>query len=160
MIGQAFSLGLSAGLFCVGRCVPTLTPLLLLSPHKGLKNGLGLVGLFLSGRLVTYGALGLMAGFVGSFGNTLPFATMANTARTVLEDILSISDNNYTQAQNIATAAEEQAHSTDEISKSIELINMTSQETASAMVEASQAVAELAKLSEELEHLVENMKTE
>lgn len=85
--------------------------------------------------------------------------SMASTARTVLEDILSISDKNYTQAQNIATASEEQAHSTEEISRSIELVNLTSQETASAMLEATQAVSELAKLSVDLENLVEEMKS-
>jgi methyl-accepting chemotaxis protein len=85
--------------------------------------------------------------------------SMAHTARTVLEDILSISDKNYTQAQNIATASEEQAQSTEEISRSIEQVNMTSQETASAMLEATQAVSELAKLSVELENLVEQMKS-
>ncbi len=84
--------------------------------------------------------------------------SMAHTARSVLEDILSISDKNYTQAQNIATASEEQAQSTEEISRSIEQVNMTSQETASAMLEATQAVSELAKLSVELENLVEQMK--
>ena len=85
--------------------------------------------------------------------------SMAHTARSVLEDILSISDKNYTQAQNIATASEEQAQSTEEISRSIEEVNMTSQETASAMLEATQAVSELAKLSVELENLVEQMKS-
>ncbi len=85
--------------------------------------------------------------------------SMAHTARSVLEDILSISDKNYTQAQNIATASEEQAQSTEEISRSIEQVNMTSQETASAMLEATQAVSELAKLSVELENLVEQMKS-
>lgn len=71
MILQAFSLGLSAGLFCVARCVPTLAPLLLLSPDKGIRKGLGLVGIFLGGRLVAYCLLGLLAGLAGSWGGNL-----------------------------------------------------------------------------------------
>jgi sulfite exporter TauE/SafE len=76
MILQALSLGLSAGLFCMARCVPTLAPLLLLSPQKGLRAGLGLVGIFLGGRLVAYGLLGLLAGLAGSFGGGLPHSVI------------------------------------------------------------------------------------
>jgi sulfite exporter TauE/SafE len=76
MILQAFSLGLSAGLFCMARCVPTLAPLLLLSPHKGLRAGLGLVGIFLGGRLVAYCLLGFLAGGVGSMGDALPYSLL------------------------------------------------------------------------------------
>ncbi len=86
--------------------------------------------------------------------------SMASTASSVLQEILSISDKNYTQAQNIATASEQQARSSEEISHAIELVNITSQKTASAMSQATQAVAELAKLSVELENLVEEMKEE
>ncbi|MFW5489180.1 MAG: PocR ligand-binding domain-containing protein [Desulfovibrio sp.] len=85
--------------------------------------------------------------------------SMATTAREVLQDIVSISDQNFSQAQNIATASEQQAQSSEEISQSIELVNTTSQQTASAMSEATQAVAELAKLSVELENLVVEMKS-
>lgn len=73
MILQAFSLGLSAGGYCVSKCVPTLAPLLLLSPHKGLKTGLGMVCIFLAGRLLAYAGMGALAGFAGSFGGSLAY---------------------------------------------------------------------------------------
>ncbi len=73
MILQALSLGLSAGLFCMFRCVPTLAPLLLLSPQKGIRAGINLVGVFLAGRLVAYCILGASAGFLGSYGSTIPY---------------------------------------------------------------------------------------
>lgn len=76
MILQAFSLGLSAGLFCMAKCVPTLAPLLLLAPQKGLRAGLGMVGIFLGGRLVAYGLLGLLAGLAGSLGGELPYSML------------------------------------------------------------------------------------
>ena len=60
----------------MARCVPTLAPLLLLSPHKGLRAGLGLVGIFLGGRLVAYCVLGLLAGGVGSLGDALPYSLL------------------------------------------------------------------------------------
>lgn len=74
MILQALSLGLSAGLYCTTRCVPTLAPLLLLSPQKGLKTGLGMVCIFLGGRFVAYGLLGFLAGFAGSLGREIPYS--------------------------------------------------------------------------------------
>ena len=58
------------------RCVPTLAPLLLLSPHKGLRAGLGLVGIFLGGRLVAYCTLGLLAGGVGRLGGAVPYSLL------------------------------------------------------------------------------------
>ncbi len=73
MIAQALSLGFSAGLYCMVRCVPTLAPLMLLSPQKGLKAGLGMVGVFLGGRLVTYSLMGVLAGLAGSYGSSLPY---------------------------------------------------------------------------------------
>ncbi len=85
--------------------------------------------------------------------------SMAKEAKAALDDIVAISDKNYMQAQNIATASEEQAHTSEEISKSIELVNVTSQETATAMHEAAEAVNELTSLSVELENLVEDMKS-
>ncbi len=84
--------------------------------------------------------------------------SMVGAAREVFSDILASADNNYMQAQNIATASEEQASTSEEISRSLGVVNETSQQTTSAMEEANQAVAELAKLATELENLVGDMK--
>lgn len=77
MIVQALSLGFSAGLYCMVKCVPTLAPLLLISPQKGLRTGMGMVGVFLAGRLVTYSMLGALAGLAGSYGAELPYMNAA-----------------------------------------------------------------------------------
>ncbi len=76
MIGQALSLGASAGLYCMSKCAPSLASLLLIAPQKGIKSGICLLGMFLAGRLVAYCLLGALAGLAGSFGGALPHSML------------------------------------------------------------------------------------
>ncbi|WP_291326197.1 sulfite exporter TauE/SafE family protein [Desulfovibrio sp. UCD-KL4C] len=69
MIIQALSLGTSAGLYCMVTCAPTIAPLILASPQKGLQSGLRQVATFLAGRLLAYGTLGTLAGLAGRIGH-------------------------------------------------------------------------------------------
>ncbi|WP_027721710.1 sulfite exporter TauE/SafE family protein [Maridesulfovibrio zosterae] len=68
MIVQALSLGASAGLYCMVTCAPTLAPLILSSPQKGIQSGLLQVLTFLGGRLFAYCMLGVLAGVAGRIG--------------------------------------------------------------------------------------------
>ncbi len=76
MVLQALSLGASAGVYCMSKCAPSLASLLLVAPQKGLKNGVCLLGVFLSGRLAAYCLLGALAGLAGSLGGSLPHSKL------------------------------------------------------------------------------------
>ena len=65
LVGKAFLLGLSAGLFCAGLCLPLAAPVLF-GREKGGAGGSALgVVLFLAGRLVAYLLVGLAVGLLG-----------------------------------------------------------------------------------------------
>ncbi len=61
---RALALGLSAGIFCTGLCVPLLGPVLLSRPVRT-RESATVLGLFLVGRLTAYLAFGLVVGALG-----------------------------------------------------------------------------------------------
>jgi len=65
LVGRAFLLGLSTGLFCAGFCLPLAAPVLFSRRRQGIGRSAGGVGLFLLGRLVAYLSVGLGAGLLG-----------------------------------------------------------------------------------------------
>jgi len=65
LVGRAFLLGLSTGLFCAGFCLPLAAPVLFARPKQGIGGSAAGVGLFLAGRLVAYLLIGLGTGLLG-----------------------------------------------------------------------------------------------
>jgi sulfite exporter TauE/SafE len=65
LVGRAFLLGLSTGLFCAGFCLPLAAPVLFARQKQGIGGSAGGVGLFLLGRLAAYLLVGLGAGLLG-----------------------------------------------------------------------------------------------
>jgi len=65
MIVEALALGLSTGTYCVMYCAPVLLPFLCGRENLTHKKNLSLIGLFLSGRLIAYAALGIILGAMG-----------------------------------------------------------------------------------------------
>jgi Uncharacterized conserved protein len=63
---DALILGLSSGASCLASCAPFIVPVVALESGSGRGRRLGLVGLFLSGRLVAYIAVGAAAGALGA----------------------------------------------------------------------------------------------
>ncbi len=68
VFGEAFLLGLSTGIFCLGWCSPLLISVIF-SDRLSFKKSLGAISEFISGRLIAYIALG---GVIGYLGNKLP----------------------------------------------------------------------------------------
>ena len=65
LVGKAFLLGLSTGLFCAGLCLPLAAPVLF-AREKGGKGGSAVgVVLFLAGRLAAYLLVGVLVGLLG-----------------------------------------------------------------------------------------------
>jgi sulfite exporter TauE/SafE len=64
-IAEPLALGFSTGTWCVMYCAPVLLPFLCGRENVTHKKNLGLVGLFLGGRLATYAAVGLVLGAAG-----------------------------------------------------------------------------------------------
>jgi sulfite exporter TauE/SafE len=62
---SGFILGLSTGVVCLSYCGPVIMPYLL-SEGKSISQNTGTVALFLSGRLLAYLIIGLLAGIIGS----------------------------------------------------------------------------------------------
>lgn len=56
-------------MYCMVTCGPTIAPLIMASPQRGLQSGLRQVATFLGGRLLAYAALGTLAGLAGHFGH-------------------------------------------------------------------------------------------
>jgi hypothetical protein len=63
---EALLLGLSTGTYCVMSCAPYALPLLV-AEGSGLRRNAVLVGVFLTGRLVGYLAVGAVLGAVGAY---------------------------------------------------------------------------------------------
>ena len=64
-IAEPFALGLSTGTWCVMYCAPVLLPFLLGRESLSHRKNISLIGLFLSGRLFSYIALGFALGLSG-----------------------------------------------------------------------------------------------
>jgi len=64
-ISEGFILGLSTGVVCLAYCGPVLIPFLL-SEANTLLNNTYTVLLFLTGRLIAYGIVGLLSGLAGA----------------------------------------------------------------------------------------------
>lgn len=62
---EPLALGFSTGTWCVMYCAPVLLPFLCGREDLTHRKNLSLIGLFLSGRLVTYVALGFALGMAG-----------------------------------------------------------------------------------------------
>lgn len=70
---QGILLGLSTGLFCLGRCATALVPYVLAEERPGLRENLRLIGQFLLGRFMAYVVSGLAVGYLGMrMGGSLP----------------------------------------------------------------------------------------
>jgi sulfite exporter TauE/SafE len=65
LVGKAFLLGLSTGLFCAGFCLPLAAPVLFSRRRQGMGSSAAGVGLFLLGRLAAYLLVGLVTGLLG-----------------------------------------------------------------------------------------------
>jgi sulfite exporter TauE/SafE len=63
---EGILLGLSTGAVCLAYCGPVLIPYLM-GENKNIKTNFVYVSLFLSGRLLAYLAIGLLAGIAGAF---------------------------------------------------------------------------------------------
>jgi len=66
LIGKALLLGLSAGPFCAGFCLPIAGPALLARERHEFRDSVGALGLFLVGRLAGYLLFGVMFGLLGA----------------------------------------------------------------------------------------------
>lgn len=62
---EGLLIGLSIGAYCIGFCLPILTPHVMIG-HRGVKSGFKASLLFCLGRLIAYLPLGLLLGIVGS----------------------------------------------------------------------------------------------
>jgi len=65
LVSRALLLGLSAGLFCAGFCLPVIGPALLAGEPRGFRDSARSLGLFLVGRLVGYLLFGFLFGLLG-----------------------------------------------------------------------------------------------
>ena len=63
---DAIILGLSGGASCLASCAPFFVPLLAVEGGSGRARRSGIMGLFLCGRLVSYIAVGALAGSLGA----------------------------------------------------------------------------------------------
>lgn len=63
---DAILLGLSSGASCLASCAPFFMPVLAIEGGSGRARRSGIMGLFLAGRLVSYVAVGLLAGSLGA----------------------------------------------------------------------------------------------
>jgi len=63
---EGILLGLSTGAVCLAYCGPVLIPYLM-GENKGVKTNFAYVSLFLSGRLLAYLVIGLVAGVAGTY---------------------------------------------------------------------------------------------
>jgi sulfite exporter TauE/SafE len=63
---DAILLGLSSGASCLASCAPFLLPVLALESGNGRVRRSALLGLFLAGRLISYLAVGFLAGALGA----------------------------------------------------------------------------------------------
>jgi sulfite exporter TauE/SafE len=63
---DALVLGLSSGASCLASCAPFLVPALAAEGGAPRGRRLGLLGLFLAGRLLSYAAVGALAGSFGA----------------------------------------------------------------------------------------------
>ncbi len=66
LVLKAFLLGLSAGVFCIGFCLPLVGPLLLADEKAGITRSASRIGLFLAGRLAAYLVFGIVFGALGA----------------------------------------------------------------------------------------------
>ena len=78
-----FLLGLSTGVVCLAYCGPVLIPFLM-GEGKSIYKNIGSVSLFLTGRLVAYLIVGILAGMIGSR------ILQPSTAKTVFIGVLYI----------------------------------------------------------------------
>ena len=69
LFGEGFSLGLALGTTCVVTCFPVYLPVLMQEKHSFIK-GLKTVFILSFGRFLAYGAIGALAGFLGSVVNS------------------------------------------------------------------------------------------
>ena len=63
---DALILGLSSGATCLASCAPFFTPVLAVEGGSGRVRRSGIMGLFLAGRLLSYIAVGALAGSLGA----------------------------------------------------------------------------------------------
>ena len=66
MLSRAFLLGLATAPFCAAACAPVFLPVVLSREKARFSAQAAALGEFLLGRLVAYGAVGLVVGWVGS----------------------------------------------------------------------------------------------
>ncbi len=69
LFGEGFSLGLALGTTCVVTCFPVYLPVMMQEKHSFIK-GLKTVFILSFGRFLAYGAIGALAGFLGSVVNS------------------------------------------------------------------------------------------
>ena len=63
---DAILLGISSGASCLASCAPFFVPVLAVEGGSGRARRSGIMGLFLAGRLVSYIAVGALAGSIGA----------------------------------------------------------------------------------------------
>ncbi len=76
----------------------------------------------------------------------------------VLEEIVSLANENSMLIASMAAAAEEQSATSEEINRSVDSINRVANETAESMVQTSSAVHELAEMAQRLKSTLDRLK--
>ncbi len=76
----------------------------------------------------------------------------------VLEEIVSLANENSMLISSMAAAAEEQSATSEEINRSVDSINRVANETAESMVQTSSAVHELAEMAQRLKSTLDRLK--
>jgi len=66
IILEGLTLGLSAGIYCIGACLVFFVPYLLVEGKKNISDSLRKIFSFMLGRLTAYIIFALIAGFIGS----------------------------------------------------------------------------------------------
>ncbi|MEO0077717.1 MAG: sulfite exporter TauE/SafE family protein [candidate division WOR-3 bacterium] len=87
---RGFALGLSAGVGCLGLCLPIAAPALLGQHRSGFRKSAETLGLFLLGRLSAYIAAGVVSGMLGSAVGTVAASQVAISVAYGLLGVLMV----------------------------------------------------------------------
>lgn len=96
IILEGLTLGLSAGIYCVGACLVFFMPYLLVEGRKRVSENAGKISLFMLGRLIAYIAFALIVGFMGSLYRnifTIRFSNICLIAASLLMLVYSLAHN-------------------------------------------------------------------
>ncbi|WP_415712688.1 sulfite exporter TauE/SafE family protein [Maridesulfovibrio sp.] len=90
MYAEAFGLGLSTGMFCLGYCAPVLMGLMLSRDEAGFHGNAVSLSIFMGGRLMAYMLFGALSGLAGEFfaSGSLVFSTALPIAEIILGGVM------------------------------------------------------------------------